>query len=159
MAIVSGPGGLAVSAAEACDRQGLELAKLLPETSAALARFIPSSGTSLNNPIDVSLTAHFDLEIFFQATRTLTKDPGVDAVIVIGCGLTPETNQEYAKGMIRVLRDCKKPILAVRIHGFDPEYGPLLCRGGIPFFDSAERAVSTYALALRYGNWIKSHSA
>jgi len=159
MAIVSGPGGLAVSAAEACDRQGLELAKLLPETSAALARFIPLSGTSLHNPIDVSLTAHFDLEIFYQATRTLAKDPGVDAVIVIGCGLTPEANQEYAKGMIRALRDCKKPILAVRIHGFDPEYGPLLCRGGIPFFDSAERAVSTYALALRYGNWIKAHSS
>jgi acyl-CoA synthetase (NDP forming) len=155
IAIVSGPGGLAVSAAEACGRQGLELAKLLPETSTALARFIPFSGTSLHNPIDVSLAAHFDLEIFFQAARTLAKDPGVDAVIVIGCGLTPETNQEYAEGMIQVLRDCKKPILAVKIHGFDPKYGPLLCRGGIPFFDSAERAVGTYALAWRYQNWLK----
>ena len=155
LAILSGPGGLAVSAAEACDRQGLALANLLPETTAALARFIPSSGTSLNNPIDVSLTAHFDLEIFFRATRTLAKDPGVDAVIVIGCGLTPETNRLYAEGMIQVLRDCKKPILAVRIYGFDPEYGPLLCRGGIPFFDSAERAVGTYAHAWRYQNWLK----
>ena len=155
VAILSGPGGLAVSAAEACDRQGLALANLLPETTAALARFIPSSGTSLNNPIDVSLTAHFDLEIFFRATRTLAKDPGVDAVIVIGCGLTPETNRLYAEGMIQVLRDCKKPILAVRIYGFDPEYGPLLCRGGIPFFDSAERAVGTYAHAWRYQNWLK----
>jgi acyl-CoA synthetase (NDP forming) len=158
VAILSGPGGLAVSAAEACDRQGLALANLLHETTAALARFIPFSGTSLNNPIDVSLTAHFDLEIFFQATRTLAKDPGVDAVIVIGCGLTPETNQQYAEGMIQVLRDCKKPILAVRIYGFDPEYGPLLCRGGIPFFDSAERAVGTYARAWRYRNWLKAHS-
>ena len=155
VAILSGPGGLAVSAAEACDRQGLALANLLPETTAALARFIPSSGTSLNNPIDVSLTAHFDLDIFFRATRTLAKDPGVDAVIVIGCGLTPETNRLYAEGMIQVLRDCKKPILAVRIYGFDPEYGPLLCRGGIPFFDSAERAVGTYAHAWRYQNWLK----
>jgi len=59
MAIVSGPGGLAVSAAEACERQGLNLAELLPETSAALARFIQFSGTSLSNPIDVSLTAFF----------------------------------------------------------------------------------------------------
>ena len=104
------------------------------------------------------MTAHFDLEIFFRAARTLAKDPGVDAVIVIGCGLTPETNQLYAEGMIQVLRDCKKPILAVRIHGFDPEYGQLLCRGGIPFFDSAERAVGIYARAWRYRNWLKTHS-
>ncbi|UCD79489.1 MAG: CoA-binding protein [Desulfobacterales bacterium] len=155
IAILSGPGGLAVSAAEACGRQGLELAEILPETSAALARFIPFSGTSLHNPIDVSLAAHFDLEIFFQSARTLAKDPGVDAVIVIGCGLTPETNQEYAAGMIQVLQEYKKPILAVKIPGFDPQYGPLLCRGGVPFFDSAERAVGTYALAWRYQSWLR----
>jgi len=158
MAIVSGPGGLAVSAAEACERQGLELAALLPETSAALARYIQFSGTSLRNPIDVSLTAHFDLEIFFQAARTLAKDPGVDALIVIGCGMSPESNQIYAEGMLEVLRECKKSILAVRIHGFDQKYGRLLCQGGIPFFDSAERAVDAYARAWRYWNWRKTHS-
>jgi len=158
LAVISGPGGLAVSAAEACDRQGLKLARLSPGTISELGRIINFSGTSLRNPVDVSLTAHFDLEIFFQATRTVAKDPGVDAVVVIGCGLTPETNQVYAEGMIQVLQDCKKPILAVRIHGFDANYGQLLCRGGIPFFESAERAVNTYALARRYGEWIKKHS-
>jgi len=159
MAIVSGPGGLAVSAAEACERQGLNLAELLPETSAALARFIQFSGTSLSNPIDVSLTAHFELEIFFQAARTLAKDPGVDALIVIGCGLTPEANQTYAEGMIQVLKDFKKPILAVKIPGFDTKYGPLLCKGGIPFFDSAEKAVATYARAWQYSNWMNRNVA
>ncbi len=158
LAVISGPGGLAVSAAEACDRQGLKLAQLSAGTIAELARFINFSGTSLHNPVDVSLTAHFDLEIFFRAARTAAKDPGVDAVVVIGCGLTPETNQVYAEGLLQVLQDCKKPILAVRIHGFDANYGQLLCRGGIPFFESAERAVNTYALAWRYGNWIKKHS-
>jgi len=29
-----------------------------------------------------------------------------------------------------------------------------LFNGGIPFFDSAERAVQTYALAVQYFNWI-----
>jgi acyl-CoA synthetase (NDP forming) len=158
LAVISGPGGLAVSAAEACDRQGLKLAQLSAGTISELARLINFSGTSLRNPVDVSLTAHFDLEIFFQAARTVATDPGVDAVVVIGCGLTPETNQVYAAGMLQVLRDCQKPILAVRIHGFDAYYGQLLCRGGIPFFESAERAVKTYALAWRYGNWVKKHS-
>ena len=155
MAIVSGPGGLAVSAAEACGRQGIELADLSRETRLSLSRIITYSGTSLLNPVDVSLAAHFDLEIFFQTTRTVAADPGVDAIIVIGCGLTPEMNQIYNEGLIRVFHDCNKPILAVKIPGSAPQVSPELCRGGIPFFDSAERAVNTYALALRYGKWRK----
>jgi acyl-CoA synthetase (NDP forming) len=153
MAIVSGPGGLAVSAAEACGRQGIALADLSAQTRSSLARIITYSGTSLLNPVDVSLAAHFDLDIFFQATRTVAADAGVDAIIVIGCGLTPETNRIYNEGLIRVFHDCNKPILAVKIPGSAPQNSSELCRGGIPFFDSAERAVNTYALALRYGQW------
>jgi acetyltransferase len=153
MAIVSGPGGLAVSAAEACGRQGIVLADLSAETRLSLSRIITHSGTSLLNPVDVSLAAHFDLDIFFQTTRTVAADPGVDAIIVIGCGLTPETNQIYNEGLIRVFRDCQKPILAVKIPGSASPNSAQLCRGGIPFFESAERAVNTYALARRYGEW------
>jgi acyl-CoA synthetase (NDP forming) len=157
MAIISGPGGLAVSAAEACGREKIKLADLLPETRAGLADLITDAGTSLHNPIDVSLSAHFDLEIFFQSIRTVAADPGVDCIIVIGCGLSPETNQIYAQGLIKAQRDCKKPIIAVKIPGFDLKYAQQLCQGGIPFFDSAERAVHTYALALKYKNWLKKH--
>ena len=158
MAIISGPGGLAVSAAEACGREKIKLADLLPETRAVLADLITDSGTSLHNPIDVSLSAHFDLEIFFQSIRIVAADSGVDCIIVIGCGLSPETNQIYAKGLIQAYRDCKKPIIAVKIPGFDLKYAQQLCQGGIPFFDSAERAVHTYALALKYKKWLKKHS-
>jgi acyl-CoA synthetase (NDP forming) len=158
MAIISGPGGLAVSAAEACGREGLRLADFLPETRSKLSKLISFSGTSVLNPVDVSLTAHFDLEIFFQSTRITAADPGVDAIIVIGCGLTPETNQIYVDGMIQVQQECQKPILAVKIPGFDPKYSQQLCRGGIPFFDSAERAVHTYALAVQYGKWLNERA-
>jgi acetyltransferase len=157
MAVISGPGGLAVSAAEACGRQGLRLAEFTSQTRSALDRLITFSGTSVRNPIDVSLTAHFDLEIFFQSARIAAADPGVDAIIIIGCGLTPEANQIYVDGLIRVQQECQKPLLAVKIPGFDPKYSQQLCRGGIPFFDSAERAVHTYALAVRYHQWVSRH--
>ena len=157
MAIISGPGGLAVSAAEACGREGLLLAELTSKTRSDLDGLITFSGTSVRNPIDVSLAAHFDLEIFFQSTRMAAADPGVDAIIVIGCGLTPETNQIYVDGLIRVQQECQKPILAVKIPGFDPRYAQQLCRSGIPFFDSAERAVHAYALAVRYKKWLEKH--
>jgi len=155
MAIISGPGGLAVSAAEACGREGLQLANLASETRLELDSLITFSGTSVLNPIDVSLAAHFDLNVFFQSVRIAAADPDVDAIIVIGCGLTPETNQIYVDGMIEVQRKCPKPILAVKIPGFDPKYSQQLCQNGIPFFDSAERAVHTYALAVQYYNWLK----
>jgi acyl-CoA synthetase (NDP forming) len=154
MAIISGPGGLAVSAAEACGRDGIALADLLPETRLKLSGIITYSGTSLLNPVDVSLAAHFDLDIFFETTRTVAQDPGVDAIIVIGCGLTPEMDSIYNQGLIEVFQESQKPILAVNIPGSAPRNSAELCRGGIPFFDSAERAVSTYALVLRYGGWI-----
>jgi acyl-CoA synthetase (NDP forming) len=123
---------------------------LTAATRSELESLITYSGTSVLNPIDVSLAAHFDLEIFFQSIRIAAADPGVDAVIVIGCGLTPETNQIYVDGLIKVKQELPKPILAVKIPGFDPKYSQQLCRGGIPFFDSAERAVRTYALAVNY---------
>ena len=154
MAIISGPGGLAVSAAEACGRQGLQLANLTSETRSELDSLITFPGTSVLNPIDVSLAAHFDLDIFFQSVRLAGADPGVDAIIVIGCGLTPETNQIYVDGLIEAQHDGKKPILAVKIPGFDPKYSQQLCRNGIPFFDSAERAVNTYAMAVQYKDWL-----
>jgi len=157
MAVISGPGGLAVSAAEACGREGLQMAELTAKTRSDLDRLITFSGTSVRNPIDVSLTAHFDLEIFFQSTRIAAADAGVDAIIVIGCGLTPETNQIYVDGLIRVQQECQIPILAVKIPGFDPKYSQQLCRGGIPFFDSAERALHTYALAVQYKKWLGKH--
>jgi acyl-CoA synthetase (NDP forming) len=86
--------------------------------------------------------------------RLAGADPGVDAIIVIGCGLTPETNQIYVDGLIEAQHDGKKPILAVKIPGFDPKYSQQLCRNGIPFFDSAERAVNTYAMAVQYKDWL-----
>jgi acyl-CoA synthetase (NDP forming) len=158
MAIISGPGGLAVSAAEACGRYGLQLADLQPGTQSELAGLISYSGTSLRNPVDVSLNAHFDIDIFIQTTRMVAADPGVDTLIVIGCGLTPETNQIYTNGLIEVHQEFKKPFLAVKIPGFELRHAQQLCEGGIPFFDSAERAVQTYALALRYQNWLSQRS-
>ncbi len=153
MAIISGPGGLAVSAAEACGRQGIRLADLSSATRCELAPVVAATGTSLRNPVDVSLEAHFNLEVFFHTARTLSRDPGVDAVMIIGCGLTPEANGQYTQGLIQVYRDFKKPILAVKIPGFELEYAQQLCENGIAFFDSAERAVHTYALAIRYAAW------
>ena len=86
-------------------------------------------------------------------TGTVVADSGVDAVVVIGCGLTPQDNHKFVDDMIQVQRGCHKPFLIVKIPGFDPSLGRQFCEAGLPFFDSAERALWTYATVCRYQRW------
>ena len=155
MAILSGPGGLAVAAAEACGNQGLALADMLPETRSQLAEFVPATGTSLRNPIDVGLSASLDISIYARAARCIAADPLVSAVLVIGAGLTPAANEEYFNAMADVHQKSGKPLMVVKIPGFVPDLGRRFCEAGLPFFDSVERAVETYARVRRYQRWRK----
>ena len=159
LAILSGPGGLAVSASEACGNEGLKLAELLPETRKALKEMIPASGTSHGNPVDVGLTASLEIDIYINAARKIAADPGVDALVVIGAGLTPETNDVYTTGLIRAQKECGKPFLLIKIPGFDEHLAKRFCESGLPFFDSAERALRTYASVKRYRDWCKARTA
>ena len=158
LAIVSGPGGLAVSAAEACGFNGLELAELTPETVTRLAEFVPPTGTSLRNPIDVSLTASLEMDIYIQAARAAAQDPGVDAVVMVGIGLSPETDRQYTEAIIQAREDFQKPFLVVNIPGFDPKNAEHLCQSGVPFFESAERAMKVYATVRQYQLWRQSRA-
>jgi len=149
MAIISGPGGLAVAAAEACGNAGLRLAEISPRSRSALKKIVPPTGTSLRNPIDVGLTASMEIEIYIQSVQTIASDPSVDAVVIIGIGMTPESNRLFADSMIRAHRDLQKPFLMVNIPGFDGNLAETICRDGIPFFQTAERAMNTYAQVRR----------
>jgi acyl-CoA synthetase (NDP forming) len=153
MAVISGPGGLAVSAAEACGREGLRLAEPAPKTVARLKGFVPDSGTSLKNPIDVGLTASMDLNIYFEAIRAMLADPGVDAVVVMGAGLSPQLNELYAQTLIAISREFDKPLVVAAIPGFETDLAKKLLRAGVPFFETAERAMHVYAMVWRYQAW------
>jgi acyl-CoA synthetase (NDP forming) len=133
VAIISGPGGLAVSAAEACGNNGLRLAQLSPETRSVMAKFVPPTGTSLRNPVDVGLTSALDIDIYVQAARRVAGDPGVDTVVIAGMGLNPGDNQRYTDAIIQAHKDFQKPFLMVKIPGFDPELAQRFCEAGVPF--------------------------
>jgi acetyltransferase len=153
MAIISGPGGLAVSAAEACSAAGLAMAELAAETRDDLAGLIPPTGTSTANPIDVGLSASLDVDIYIESARRAAMDPGVDAVVIIGIGLDQETNERYTQGILDVQQNTRKPFIMVAIPGISEEIISRFCNAGVPFFDSAERAMQTYALVCRYQEW------
>jgi len=153
LAIISGPGGLAVSAAEACGMVGLRLALLSPQTQSSLSEFIAKIGTSLRNPIDIGLTGAMDKETIFRAARTAAIDEGVDAVVVIGTGMIPEDVQLYVETMVQIREECQKTIVMVTMPGFDLGQAHDFYQAEIPVFETVERAMQTYALVREYQRW------
>jgi len=156
VAIISGPGGLAVSAAEACGREKLKLAELLPKTRKILSEFVPDTGTSLKNPVDVGLTASLDMDIYIEAARTVAADPNVDIITMIGVGFSDETNKKYTDAMIQARKEFNTPFMIVNVPGLDSEFAGTFCNAGIPFFESSERAMKSYAKLVRYYRWLQN---
>jgi acetyltransferase len=158
IAIISGPGGLAVGAADACGQYGLELAQLLPETQKGLATVIPWPGTSTKNPIDIGLSGAIEVDLYRKAIEFVLADPSVDAVFVIGLGLTPELNERYTSSLIKARESSTKPIVQIAIPGFHVESYRDLFRAGIPVFSSPERAMKAYSNVWQYREFKKSIS-
>jgi acyl-CoA synthetase (NDP forming) len=77
----------------------------------------------------------------------------VDAVIVIGHGLTEEANTLYLESMIKAQQEIQKPFIMVGIPGFESNLSQRFCDAGIPFFEGVERALATYSRVRRYQQW------
>lgn len=147
MAILSGPGGPAVSATDACEELGLEVAELQGKTRLRLKEILPKTGTSANNPVDLGLASVFEVDLYHRAAEIVAEDPGVDAFLFMGRGAVPEENWRYAAGLAAARERLGKPFLAVSMGDFylDPKARDLLVKAGIPVFSSAERALKAYA--------------
>ncbi len=100
------------------------------------------------------LASDFQIPAAYKDHRRIMEDKTIEAVVI--CSSTDTHAMMIAEAATAGKHIfCEKPIIAVKIPGFDLKYAQQLCRGGIPFFDSAERAVHTYALVVRYQNWLK----
>jgi acyl-CoA synthetase (NDP forming) len=151
MAILTGPGGPAVSAADACEEAGLELADLAEPTKQRLRGVVASAGTSVVNPVDIGLVLAGALEMYRRALAATLDDPGVDAVVVIGHSLLGEGWPAHVEEMAELARAAAKPLLHVSFGPADPGFEGALAASGIPSFTSAERALQAYARVRRDG--------
>jgi len=147
LAILSGPGGPAVAAADACEEFGLQVAELQVETREQLRGILPQTGTSVYNPVDLGLASVFEVDLFGRAAECVGRDPGVDALIFQGRGITPELDLKYTTLLIEAQRKVRKPFLVVSLGGMylEKESMGALLRAGIPVYPSAERAIWAYS--------------
>jgi acyl-CoA synthetase (NDP forming) len=152
VAIISGPGGPAVSAADAVEMNGLTLARLDDATVKRLEELLPETGTAKTNPIDVGLGASFDLRYYIDSLDILSRDPNVDAVVILGGGVTDDLNDQYVKGIIRIKEACDTHIISIAYPGFiqDEKVLKPFYDNGIPVYSTPERAMRAYAAMMGF---------
>ena len=121
VAILSGPGGPAVSAADACEKEGLQLAQLSRETERRLAEFVPEFGASISNPIDLSLASSFDQTLYPRATEVCGLDENVDILVEYISVL----RKEMVEGIIRAQGKVHKPIAIITFMEYAATESPL----------------------------------
>ena len=153
LAILSGPGGPAVSAADACEEFGLEVADLQEETRRRLKAMLPQTGTSADNPVDLGLASVFQVELYGRASEIVGEDPGVDGLLLQGRGATAELDAQYARLVTEARKKVRKPFMAISLGGMylEEESRKALLEAGIPVYSSAERALWAYSRLYQYG--------
>jgi acetyltransferase len=172
--ILSGPGGPAVSSADACEQGGLTLAPLNDETKQALAQILPEYGTSVANPVDLSLTSALNPALHHQAGEIVGKDPNVDMLLFFISVLS----KSVIKGLLKIQEQIKKPIaiicpidVLISWEGqiakhlktlFDPldpkraaEYLQKLNQNGISMYLTEQTAVKALAALWKYQQFLQ----
>lgn len=155
LAIISNGGGPGILATDVLETTGGMLAKLAPETIAALDSSLPA-GWSRANPVDVVGDAK--AERFADAVRTVARDPGVDALLLIHCPTALASGAEIARGVAAELAASdyprEKPLLACWLGAGNADAArPFLSGGGTPVFDNLDDAVRGF------GYLVAAHAA
>jgi acetyltransferase len=150
VAIVTNAGGLGIIAADAVENSGLAIADLSPETIETLRPRLPAAA-SLANPVD--MLGDSSPEICAFTVKTLQKDPGVDAVVLLFGPQAMSKPVETAEAVAEAV-DGNKPVLTAFMGGqaILPAREKLVA-SNIPDYFSAERAIDALKAMVSYSKW------
>jgi len=108
MAVLTNAGGPGVTAADALEANGLQLAELTDETRQALAKHLPPAA-SLQNPVDMLASA--TVEQYAECLRILIADPHVNGVMVILPPPPMDSAGAVARALIPIIHTSQKPVV------------------------------------------------
>ena len=150
--VVSGPGAAGVATADACEEQGLPLAKFEDETVATLRSFLPPFA-SPRNPVDLTAAIFDHMSLYTRATEVVMADPNVDLVFILGPSeIEPEL---FGRQVAAQAETWPKPALVPWIASTEAyETGAQsLRRAGIACYKDPARAAWTVSQLLAYGEY------
>ncbi len=156
VAIITNAGGPGIMATDACEKKGIHLATLAPETVSFLQENLPAAANCFN-PIDVLGDAYADR--YKLALKAALEDANVDAAIFL---LTPQAMteiKETARAVVELSRDFDKPVLANFMGAKDVAAGNrILGEGQIPYYGFPEEAAAALARMAEYREWREQSS-
>ena len=157
VAVVGGSGGESVAIADAFVEAGLKVPPLTQKSHQELATFFNLVGASCSNPIDPGT----NWEQLKSITEIVEQDPNIDNIAVLMFSaarwIPPEQLENYINTIVNISKNTSKPMLAVAPYFPSPEdmkkardIAQKFQGGGIPAFDTAERAARALRNALDY---------
>jgi len=147
IAIISGPGGPAVGTVDTCVNLGLEVPGLTMATKEALRKIIPSFGTSVENPVDLSFSTILNPGVYGEVIQLLASEEHIDMVLVISYG-----GEHFIKAIDRVRRYSNKPLAVSLLGPLESIAGDFkfLLQNGVPAYLDPARAAKSLAWLARY---------
>ncbi len=168
-------GGLGVMAAEACEKEELEIAPLAPSTLEKLDACLPPRWSHAN-PVDMAGISMAENPVIFPSLWALMEDENVDAVLLqapVGIS-TNRLSTMFDSGEIKAYRQAEesnlstlsqrvrqkeKPVFMVKPaveFATDPEVSSLFSREGIPVYPSPRRAAKVLNHLAWYRRYLDS---
>jgi acetyltransferase len=150
VAIITGPGGPAVGTTDACLDLGLEVPQLSENTKNELRKVILPVGTSVGNPVDLSIASAAAPKVYRDVMRILDRDENVDMLLAIGNG-----GEEFDNTIIEAMKESKKPLLVTLIMPIELvlQDFKLLQTNSIPVYTDPRRAANALAKLANYAEF------
>ncbi|MBP7763663.1 MAG: acetate--CoA ligase family protein [Syntrophaceae bacterium] len=174
VAVIGTGGGIGVAAADACAREGLNLAAFPEDLMAKLREFIPPAGNMIRNPLDAHLIL-IEPDLLGKTLDMLSARPWLDMFIISlhmdwlfsrGEGAATRRIAEYIAEEAR--RHTKGKPLVVALRQFAPSapirhtldtVKSILLAAGVPFYDGIPKAAAALAKMVKYHEFHKDGKA
>jgi acyl-CoA synthetase (NDP forming) len=156
VAIIGRGGGIGVVATDICERAGLIVPQLSPETHEKLLQIRSDAGAMLRNPVEPKLGMEGAADFYLKGLPIIDRDTETDIILIqmavdIYGGHTPDMLQDVsaaAYALCAVVESIHKPIAVVLFAGGHLDTitavsvaRDILTKAGIPVFSGVEAAV------------------
>lgn len=153
VAVLTNAGGPGVTAVDAIESSGLQLAVLQPETETQLRAVLPPAA-SIHNPVD--MLAGASPEQYADSLRLLLADEGVDSVLLILPPPPMYSAGGVAKAIIPTIYAAQKPVLVTLMgERLIQEAMEHFRAARVPEYRFPERTVAALAVLTRYAAYVQ----